>query len=159
MSYAANTSVAVERSQREIETMVKRAGATSFYRGELEERAVVGFQLKDRKILFELPAVQPEEVSTVERRGRRVKFPPHQVEQQLEQATRSRWRALALCIKAKLVSVESGVESFEEAFLAHIVVPHESGAKRFAAVAVAAIGDAYRSGKPMPPMLGPGGEP
>lgn len=38
-----------------------------------------------------------------------------------EQEVRERWRALVLCIKAKLESVESNIETFEEAFLPHIV--------------------------------------
>jgi hypothetical protein len=31
---------------------------------------------------------------------------------------------LFLCIKAKLESVESGIETFEEAFLAHVLTPN-----------------------------------
>lgn len=34
-----------------------------------------------------------------------------------------RWRTLLLCLKAKLESVESGIETFEDAFLAQIVMP------------------------------------
>ena len=37
---------------------------------------------------------------------------------------RQRWRALALCIKAKLEAVECGITSFEEEFLAHVVMPN-----------------------------------
>ena len=40
-----------------------------------------------------------------------------------EQALRTRWRALLLCIKAKLESVESGIETFDTAFMAQIVLP------------------------------------
>lgn len=40
-----------------------------------------------------------------------------------EQGCRQRWRALALVIKAKLEAVESGITTFEEEFLAHIVMP------------------------------------
>jgi len=47
----------------------------------------------------------------------RVNLPPeHQ-----EQARRQRWRALLLALKAKLECVESGIETFDEAFLAHVV--------------------------------------
>src|SRR6185437_13211207 len=34
-----------------------------------------------------------------------------------------KWRALLLAIKSKLESVSSGIESCEEAFLAHVVMP------------------------------------
>jgi hypothetical protein len=36
---------------------------------------------------------------------------------------REKWRAQLLCIKAKLVSVDSGIETFEDAFMAHVVMP------------------------------------
>ncbi len=39
----------------------------------------------------------------------------------LDQKNRQRARALMLVIKAKLESVESGVETFEEAFLANVM--------------------------------------
>jgi hypothetical protein len=34
-----------------------------------------------------------------------------------------RWRCLALVIKAKLEAVESGITTFEDEFLAHIMMP------------------------------------
>ena len=40
-----------------------------------------------------------------------------------EQACRQRWRALSLCIKAKLEACESGITTFEEEFLAQLVLP------------------------------------
>ena len=40
----------------------------------------------------------------------------------LDQAKRQRGRALLLVIKAKLESVESGIETLEQAFLAHVVM-------------------------------------
>ena len=42
---------------------------------------------------------------------------------QYERAERQRWRALLLVLKAKLESVESNIETFENAFLAQIVMP------------------------------------
>jgi len=154
--FAADTKVPVHRSQQEIEELVRAAGAKSFYRGDDQGKAIIGFQIRDRRILFELPLPTAKEFETVVRRGRTIRVPPGQVAQLLEQATRARWRALSLAIKAKLVGVEAGVESFDEAFLAQIVVPHEGRAVRFAAVALAAIGGAYKDGK-LPPLLGPGG--
>jgi hypothetical protein len=40
-----------------------------------------------------------------------------------EQAGRQKWRALVLVIKAKLEAVEAGIVTFEEEFLAHIMLP------------------------------------
>lgn len=159
MSYASGTEVQVERSQREIELLVTKAGASAYYRGTEAGKAAIGFQLKDRRILFELPLPQPGEFATFKRRGVVYRTPPHLTQQLVEQACRARWRALCLAIKAKLVSVESGVESFEEAFLAQLVVPGDDGrAARFGAIALKAIAGAYKSGKPMPPLLPSGQE-
>jgi hypothetical protein len=36
----------------------------------------------------------------------------------------ARWRALVLAIKAKLESVQSKIETFEQAFYAHVVLPN-----------------------------------
>ena len=66
-----------------------------------------------------------------------------------EQAVRQRWRALALVIKAKLEAVETGITSFEEEFLAHIVLP--SG-QTVGAWMVPQVEKAYVNGA-MPPML------
>jgi hypothetical protein len=40
-----------------------------------------------------------------------------------EQACRERWRSLCLVIKAKLEGVRAGICSFEDEFLAYIVLP------------------------------------
>lgn len=157
MTYARETSVPVQRSQQEVENLVRKHGAKAFYRGDNDGKAMVGFALKDRRILFELPLPEPKEFATIKRHGRTVKATPAQVEAMVEQASRTRWRALALAIKAKLVSVESGVESFDEAFLAQIVVAQEGKAMRFGALAIDAINGSYKNGR-MPPLLGAGGE-
>jgi hypothetical protein len=67
-------------------------------------------------------------------------------------ACRARWRALALVIKAKLEAVESGITTFEEEFLAHIVLPDGTTLGQWAAPRLAHV---YDTGA-MPPML-PGG--
>ncbi|MCI0440386.1 MAG: hypothetical protein L0177_14825 [Chloroflexi bacterium] len=43
-----------------------------------------------------------------------------------DQAVRSAWRSLLICIKAKLEAVETGITSFEDEFLAHFVLPDRS---------------------------------
>lgn len=53
-----------------------------------------------------------------------------------EQACRARWRALALTIKAKLVAIDEGVETVEEAFLAHMVVADAGKSKRFGEIII-----------------------
>ena len=57
---------------------------------------------------------------------------------------RRRWRALLLVIKAKLESVESGIETFEEAFASQIVL---ANGQTVGAVARASIGCISRCGQ------------
>ncbi len=104
MTYAVRTEVPVDRSRTEIEATLKRYGATSFAYFTEKGRAIVIFEAADRRIRLDLPL--PEGTSKKE-----------------QQQQRSRWRALTLCIKAKLESVESKIETFEEAFLAHVLMP------------------------------------
>jgi hypothetical protein len=72
-----------------------------------------------------------------------------------EQAVRQRWRALALVIKAKLEAFESGIETFEQAFLANILLPDGQTVGQWM---VPQVEQAYLTGT-MPgllPMLGDG---
>jgi hypothetical protein len=86
MTYAANTSVPVDRTRSEIERTLMRYGATGFAYGMEPGRAMVGFQTADRRIRFVLPLAREARSS----------------ESQHDQMVRSRWRALLLSIKAKL---------------------------------------------------------
>ena len=65
-----------------------------------------------------------------------------------EQEVRRRWRALVLCVKAKLEVVESGISTFEQEFLAHIVV---AGGKTIGQEMVPRLGDVAAGG---PLLLG-----
>ena len=157
MTYAAQTNVAVPKSRAEVERLVLEAGGTRF--GTMTEpgRAVVFFELKARRVMFELPLPQLQDFATRKhpRRSWAVDVPRATQERLLDQATRARWRALVLALKAKLVSVESGVEQFEEAFLGQIVVPTADGRPdRFYNVAVKHLRQAYEQG--LPPLLGAG---
>jgi hypothetical protein len=69
-----------------------------------------------------------------------------------EKACREKWRALVLAVKAKLVSVEQGVETFEEAFMAHVVMPDGRTIGEHVAGPVAL---AYREGRSVPLLPGP----
>lgn len=101
MAFAQRTKVPIAKTRIEIEDLVTRAGATHFATFNEPEQAMIAFRMKDRNIRFKLPL--PKKLN--------------------DQAQRSRWRALLLVIKAKLESVEGGIETLEEAFLAHIVTP------------------------------------
>lgn len=155
MNFASETSVSVSKSSGEIQDMVARAGGVKFAVMTEAERATIAFALNDRSIMFELALPKREQFETRLTRGRRVANTPDQVQRLYEQACRSHWRALCLTIKAKLVSVSTGVETFEEAFLAQVVVRDGAKSKRFGEIAVRAIAESYSTNK-MPPLLGSG---
>lgn len=120
--YASDTTVRPEKTRAEIETALSRYGADKFACGWDGNRAVIVFRCKERLVRFELPIPELSD-SRFARDGRgRVRGPADR-QKQHEQAVRSSWRRLLLCIKAKLESVASGIETFEEAFLAHVVIP------------------------------------
>lgn len=143
--YASNTSVPVERSQAEIERLLAKYGATAFMRGWNGPRAVIGFQAMNRHIRFELPLPTLESCEKVGGRTR----PKYQIQPAYDQAVRQAWRALALVIKAKLEGISSGITTFENEFLAHIVLP---GGETFGEWAAPQLSDIYSKGK-MPPLL------
>jgi len=134
MTYAADSKVPVSRSREHIERILKRYGAEGFAFALEPGKAMIGFQTSDRRIRFILPIPRL----------------PHESQKDYEQKERSRWRALLLSITAKLEAVESGIETFDSAFMSHIVMPN---GQTMAEHSLPFIEQAYSTGK-MPPMLG-----
>lgn len=120
--FAENTSVSVEKSRAEIEGLIVRYGATSTAFMNAPGRALIMFEAQRRRVVFELPLPSLDE-KRFERDGRGSRRSPEKRMDVWEQACRQRWRALALVIKAKLEAVESGITTFEDEFLAHIMMP------------------------------------
>lgn len=122
--YAENTSVSAEKSRAEIEASLRRYGADQFAYMTSRTEARVGFVAQGRQVQFRLEMPDPNDrqfTHTPERKNARS---PQQAEAAWEQATRQRWRALALVIKAKLEAVEAGITEFDDEFLAHIMLPN-----------------------------------
>lgn len=130
MTFASKTKVPVDQPRIEIERTLSRYGAKSFAYFTEDGRAIIVFEASDRRIRFDLPL--PKGESDKE-----------------NQARRQKWRALLLCIKAKLESVDSKIETFEEAFLAHVVLPDGLTMGQHARPA---IEQAYKTGA-MTPLL------
>lgn len=156
MSYARGTIVPIARSKAEIEELVVKYGATQFATMSTAEMAQVAFKMSDRLVRFNLPLPKPEEFKYYKKQ----KDSHYDYERtapvmlrMCEQAARERWRALVLIVKAKLQAVESGVTTFEEEFLAHIVTPNGKTVGEWITPQLAEI---YQS-KRMPPMLTAGG--
>jgi hypothetical protein len=103
--YAADTKTPVAQTRVEIESTLTRFGATAFAFASHKNGATVMFECAGRRVRFELPLT----ADTTETKTARLH--------------RERWRALFMCIKSKLVAVESSIESFEEAFMSHVVMP------------------------------------
>jgi hypothetical protein len=100
MPYARRTRVPIDQSRLEIERVCRKYGATEFGSGWREDSASVSFVAQGRMVRFIVP--MPKNNDTEQRR---------------------RWRCLLLGIKAKMECVATKIETFEQAFLAHIVVP------------------------------------
>lgn len=147
MTYARDTAVPIDRSKAEIERTLAKYGADSFAYASDNEKAIIRFTMNNRQVMFILPL---PEYSRFQFDGRKSERSPARQREAWEQACRSKWRALALAIKAKLESVESGITEFEDEFLAHIVLP---GGKTAGDWLKPQIESAYQSGK-MPPLLG-----
>jgi hypothetical protein len=118
MAYAAETSVPVVKSRLDIEGLLQRNGATQYLTAHDHEagRAIVQFKLAERLVRFTVTI--PPMTDGRRRRGRSPADRQAQVERQ-------RWRALWLILKAKLESLESGIETFEQSFLAHVVLDND----------------------------------
>ncbi|WP_144223177.1 hypothetical protein [Mesorhizobium amorphae] len=123
MAYAADTSVSVAKSEADIKSVIRRYGATSFASFETSLAAMIAFEMQGRRVVFKLPLPDPKSTQFTETPSGRWARSEKQAHDAWEQACRSRWRALHLCIKAKLEAVEAGIETFEDAFLAHIQMP------------------------------------
>src|SRR5262245_43139364 len=102
--YAATTKVPVEQTRAEIERTLSRYGAQRFAYFTEKGRAIIVFEANERRLRFDLPLPEGNKDSDAQKR-------------------RQKWRALGLAIKSKLEGVQSGIETFEEAFLAHVVMP------------------------------------
>lgn len=147
--YATNTTVSSDQSRAEIERTLQRYGASRF--GYLWEgtASVIVFEMNQRRIKFVLPMPAQDDPRYGKTPTGRIKRNKEAHFRAWEQDCKSRWRALLLCIKAKLESVESEIETFEEAWLAHIVLPNGQTAGEHL---IPQIGEIYSTRK-MPKML------
>lgn len=151
-TYASNTSVSAEKSRAEIESTLQRFGADQFMYGWEDSRAVIVFRAQGRQIKFVLELPDKNDQRFQMTPGGRKRRDPESMRKAWEQETRSGWRALFLVIKAKLVAVDEGIVTFEQEFLAHIVLPSGDTVGDWA---VPQVQTAYETGK-MPLAL-PGG--
>ena len=140
MPYAQGTQVPVDRTRAEIEKLLERHGAGGFVFGSTGGQALLAFEMKERRLRFLVPMPQANKGRTDE----------HKVKAEI----RRRYRALLLVLKAKLEAVESKIVTFDEEFLAHIVI---QGNTTVGDRMVPELAGALKVGS-LPPLLGPGGD-
>lgn len=142
MTFANKTDVPVSRSQDEIRRTLERYNATGFMFGQHNGQSAVAFEIKARRVKFVVDT--PTYGKTKNKRNHLMS------QKECEQLNRSRWRCLLLAIKAKLECVESGMATFEEEFMAYIVLPNGA---TIGQLMVPQITETYQTGV-MPPLLG-----
>ena len=139
--YAEKTTVSPDKSRGELERTLIRYGASQFIYGYEEARIFVGFRISNRAVKMVLP--MPVRESEDYRVGYGSYRSKAAADRAFEQHIRQRWRALFIVVKAKLESVDSQIETFDEAFLPHLVIP--SGPQAGQTVGQAMIPELARS--------------
>lgn len=125
-TFAKGTKVAIGDTEAQIKALLRKHGAESIAIGESPGTATVAFHLEGRALIFRLPLPsRADPVFATAMYGARGRQPRPQpgIDAAWMQACRERWRGLLLCIKGKLESVEAEIETFDESFLANIVMP------------------------------------
>lgn len=123
------TKVPVDKSQAGIRQLLVKHGADQFTFGEgAGDQPWAGVEFAHHGLLVRMRA--PLKVDDAELRAAYAKYrqrgaKPESVwrREQLEQEQKRIWRVLHWTMKARLEAVEENVETFEQAFLAHIVDP------------------------------------
>lgn len=136
----------------EIERILQKYGATKFMYGTDTARAIICFEAKGKMVKFELPLPDRSAKQftwTNHKRRYQTQRSPEEAYKAWEQACRTRWRALALCVKAKLEAVASGITTFESEFLAHFVMPN---GQTLGQMAIPQLEEAAKQGR-MPQLL------
>ncbi len=142
--------MSVGKTRTELEDLCRRYGATGFVTGWLGERASVGFEMGGRQVRVELRLPHPSDAKFT-RDGNGKTRKPDVAGRAWEQACRQSWRVLLLLVRAKLEAIESGVATFEEEFLANLVIPGGGGTT----VGERVLGElgAYLDSGKLPPLL------
>jgi hypothetical protein len=144
-AYAESTTVPSDRSRAEIEKTLTRYGADNFAYATSRDRAQIAFTAEGRQVRFTVELPDRQDRAFTHTPSRNTPRSSAQQEAAYEQAVRQRWRALALMVKAKLEAVSSGIVTFEQEFLPHIMLP---GGTTVYEATRAQIASQYETGQP-----------
>ena len=126
-----STNVAVEKSQGELRVLLQRFGATEFQFGEGNEGgdrwAGVTFTHDNQMVMVQVKLKGPDDTTrkalAAKTRRAYTKTADDIMGEWWDQEERRIWRVLFWSLKARMIAVEENVETFEQAFLAHLVNP------------------------------------
>ena len=82
---------------------------------------MIMFEAENRRVRFVLPLPDRSRFAKTPTGRTRTESSTNEA---YEKAIRQRWRALLLVTKAKLEAVDAGISTFEEEFMAHIMLPN-----------------------------------
>ena len=131
-AYAETTSVSVEKSRAELDTLLGKHGAQQrgIMTDEVANSAVIMFALDGQKYSIRVPlppiaSIEPEKGHE----PRQWQYWDHAIrdlwrQKEHAQACRTRWRAIILLIRAKLEAIRVGLSSPEREFLADLILPN-----------------------------------
>ncbi len=107
--FVRKTQVPAEKSIGEIKRALLKFGCKNFQQGNNKDKGHISFTYEGKKVRinFSIPPFPGADVTIAQMK-------------KYEKATNIRWREILICIKGKLESVATEIETFEEAFMAHI---------------------------------------
>lgn len=148
-SYAKGTTVPAERTREELAKTLDRFGATAFAYMSRSNRELIAFEYHGLGVRLECPLPSPsDDAIRLDRYGHT--RTEADIEKRWQVERRRRWRCLLNVVKAKLTAIEDEIETFEQAFLAHIDVGGYTLAERI----VPQLQEAVATGQlDLPPML------
>jgi hypothetical protein len=123
------TTVNVEKSQGAIRTLLAQFGAQRFAFGEEVDEAggawaALSFAHHGLAVRIKVPHKTPDSSAVAKKLSRTRSKTSADIRFELgEQEAKRIWRVMHWNLKARLEAVEEQVETFEEAFLAHIIDP------------------------------------
>lgn len=155
--FAENTSVPVERSQAELQRLLRKHGAGTVATLQRDGGAAVAFEIGGRRVRLELTFSDRADLLKAA-----ANEPPHGwkgwgpqrkiewADKQVEQSERQRWRALLLVVKAKLELVAEGSSTVEREFMADLLLPSGERVEQWL---LPQLAEAFKTGKRLPPLL------
>ena len=122
-NYVRGASVTCSASQEDIRDMLIASGAHGLRFVSVQGNAGITFSSADRRFRLVLPLPAPDPQSPDPNRS---PLRPESSASEIkaaQDAARHCWRQLSLLIRAKLDAVDAGIVTFDEEFLAYVVMP------------------------------------